>query len=161
MPSFDVVSEVDMAEVQNALLQARKELQNRFDFKGSPWEIEEKKDMLVLHAENDFKLKSLQEILMLKLAKRNISLKNIEPQKMELSSVGRARQEIKIKQGFETDIAKKVVADIKGKGLKVQVQIQEGKVRVTGKSRDDLQAVIGFLKQQDYPAALAFNNFRD
>jgi uncharacterized protein YajQ (UPF0234 family) len=117
--------------------------------------------MLVLHAENDFKLKALHEIVLGKLAKRNISLKNIESKKVEISSVGRARQELVIKQGLEGDVAKQVVAAVKATGLKVQTQIQEKKVRVTGKSRDDLQAVIQALRTADLPVALSFNNFRD
>ena len=161
MPSFDTVSEVDLSELKNALLMARKELQTRFDFRNSPWEIEEQKEMLVLHAENDFKLKALSEIVLGKLAKRNISLKNIEAKKAEISSVGRARQELVIKQGLEGDVAKQVVAAVKATGLKVQTQIQEKKVRVTGKSRDDLQEVIQALRTADLPVALSFDNFRD
>ncbi len=161
MPSFDIASEVDMAEVKNAVLQARKELQTRFDFKGVNWEIDEEKDKFVLSADDEFKLNALREVLMGKLAKRSISLKNIDPQKAEVSSVGRARQEIKIKQGFEGEVAKDLVKRIKGTGLKVQAQIQEQKVRVTGKSRDDLQEVIAFVKGTDLPAAVSFDNFRD
>jgi uncharacterized protein YajQ (UPF0234 family) len=161
MPSFDIASEVDMAEVKNAVLQARKELQTRFDFKGVNWEIVEEKDKFVLSADDEFKVKAVEQILLGKLAKRSISLKNIDPQKPEISSVGRAREEIKIKNGFETETAKKVVAVIKGLGLKVQAQIQEQKVRVTGKNRDDLQEVIAHLRQADLPVGVSFDNFRD
>jgi uncharacterized protein YajQ (UPF0234 family) len=161
MPSFDIVSEVNAAEVKNALLQARKELENRFDFRGTPWDIVEEKDQLVLSADNDFKLKALLEIVMGKLAKRGVSLKNLDPQTPEISSVGRARQVVKIKQGLEGETAKKVVQLVKGSGLKIQAQIQEKQVRVTGKSKDDLQNVIQFMRQQELPVAIGFNNFRD
>jgi uncharacterized protein YajQ (UPF0234 family) len=161
MPSFDVVSEVDMAEVKNAVLQTQKELHNRFDYRGTKWEITEEKDSLVISADNEFKLKGIYEILTGKLAKRNVSLKNIDPQTTEVSSVGRARQIIKIKQGFEGQIAKDVSTKIRGLGLKVQAQIEGQKVRVTGKSRDDLQQVIQFLREEDFPVVLNFDNFRD
>lgn len=161
MPSFDIASEVDAAEVKNALLQARKELQSRFDFKGVNWEIEEEKDKLVLSADDEFKLKTLDQIILQKLAKRNVCLKNLDHQKLETSSVGRARQEIKIKNGFETETAKQVVQVVKSFGLKVQAQIQEQKVRVTGKSRDDLQEVIARLRATELPVGVTFGNFRD
>lgn len=161
MPSFDVVSEVDLAELKNAVLQARKELDSRFDFKGVPWEIVEEKEKLVLSANDDFKLKALEQILMGKLAKRSISLKNIDAGQAEISSVGRARQELKLKQGLDSALAKRISGDVRGTKLKVQAVIEGGKLRVSGKSRDDLQAVIAFLRGQDYPQALQFNNFRD
>lgn len=161
MPSFDAVSEVEMSELLNGVLQARKELNTRFDFKNSVWEIEEQKDKLVLHAENDFKLKAITEIVLKNLAKRGVSMKNLDIEKTELSSVGRARQEVKIRQGFETEVAKQVVAAVKSLGLKTQAQIADRKVRVTGKSRDDLQAVMQKLRTVDLPAAITFNNFRD
>jgi len=161
MPSFDVSSDVDMAEVKNALLQFRKEVLTRFDFKGVNWELEEEKDKFVLSADDEFKLKTLDQMLMGRLAKRNICLKNMDHQKIETSSVGRARQEIKIKQGFEGDTAKQVVQIIKGFGIKVQAQIQEGKIRVTGKNRDDLQEVIQRLRATELPVGVDFGNFRD
>ena len=161
MASFDISSEVDMAEVKNAVLQARKELQTRFDFKNVQWEIDEQKDALVLSADDDFKLQALQQIVMGKLAKRAVSLKNIDVQKAEISSVGRARQVMKIKQGMETPIAKDIVTRIKGLGLKVQAQIQDGQVRVSGKNRDDLQAVIQFVRNEELPVGVQFGNFRD
>jgi uncharacterized protein YajQ (UPF0234 family) len=161
MPSFDIVSEVEMAEVKNAVLQARKELQGRFDFKGVHWEILEEKDKLIVSADDEFKIKAIEQILLSKMAKRSISLKNIDPQKPQISSVGRARQEIKIKNGFETETAKQVVAVVKSLGLKVQAQIQDQKVRVTGKNKDDLQAVIAHLRQADLPVGVSFGNFRE
>lgn len=161
MPSFDIVSEVDLAEVKNALLQTEKEVAGRFDFRGSNCEVKQEKEGLVLTAENEFKLKALSEILMSKLARRNVSLKNIEHEKIDLSSVGRARQVLKIKQGIESKVAKEIVVAIKEMKLKVQAQICEDKVRVTGKSKDDLQAVMAFLRSWESPVALSFNNFRD
>lgn len=161
MPSFDVASEVDMAEVKNAVNMTRKELQHRFDFRGTDWEIEEEKSGMVISAQDEFKLKSLSQVLMQKLASRGVSLKNIDPQQMEVSSVGRARQLIRIKQGLETDMAKRISRMIKETKLKVQTQVQDQKVRVTGKSRNDLQSIIQMLKGEDLPVGLSFDNFRD
>ena len=161
MPSFDISSEVDMTEVKNACLQARKELLTRFDFKGVNWEIEEQKEALVLSADDEFKLQALSQILMGKLAKRSVSLKNVAAEKTEVSSVGRARQVLKIKQGMDTPVAKEIVALIKGTGIKVQASIQERQVRVSGKSRDDLQSVIEFVRGKDLPVGVDFGNFRE
>ena len=162
MPSFDVVSEVDVMEVKNALEQARKELANRFDFRDAKAEIElhEKDELIRLTAIDKFKITALEEIVLGKLARRNISLKNIDRQEPDLSPLGHARQELKLKQGLETDIAKTIIAAIKETKLKVQTQIQDKQVRVTGKDRDDLQAVIGALKKKEFPVALNFINFR-
>ena len=117
MPSFDVVSEIDMAELNNALLMARKELASRFDFKGISWEIAEEKEKLVLSASDNFKLQALHEIVINKLAKRGIPLKNLETKDAELSSVGRARQEVLLKQGLSGENAKAVSQSIRGSGL--------------------------------------------
>lgn len=161
MPSFDVVSEVDLAEVKNAIQQARKELQTRFDYKGVQWDIVEEKNTLVLTADDEFKLQGLVQIVLGKLAKREVSLKNIDHGKLEVSSVGRGRQVLTLKQGFEAATAKEIVTKIRGAGMKVQAQIQEGKIRVTGKNRDDLQSVIALLRGEDLPVGVDFNNFRD
>ena len=161
MPSFDVVSEIDMAELNNALLMARKELASRFDFKGISWEIAEEKEKLVLSASDNFKLQALHEIVINKLAKRGIPLKNLETKDAELSSVGRARQEVLLKQGLSGENAKAVSQSIRGSGLTLQATIEGPKVRITGKSRDDLQSAIAHLRGLDFPAALSFNNFRD
>ncbi len=161
MPSFDIASDVDMAEVQNAILMTRRELQNRFDFKGTEWEIEEKENALILTASDEFKLKALDQILMGKFAKRELPLKNFSHQKLETSSVGRARQEIQIIQGLETEPAKKIVKAIKDLKLKVQAQIQDRQVRVTGKSRDELQSVMTAVRELDLPVAVTFGNFRN
>lgn len=161
MPSFDIVSEVNPMELQNAINQAQKELANRFDFKGSKAEILLEKNEIKLTAGDQFKMKALVEIVIGKIAKRNISLKSVDQGEPDLSPLGHARQVIKIKQGIETPIAKEICQFIKGKGLKVTTQIQEQQVRVTGKSRDDLQDVIAAVRAHDFPVAVSFQNFRD
>jgi cyclic-di-GMP-binding protein len=162
MPSFDIVSEVDKQEIDNALNQARKELSTRFDFKQSKAAIElAAPDLIELQAEDISHLKSLQEILIGKLAKRNVDLRNIERKDPAISPLGHARQEIRIKQGLEGDKAKEIIKEIKGLDLKVQSQLQDQQIRVTGKKRDDLQAVIQFVRGKDFGVALTFKNFRD
>jgi uncharacterized protein YajQ (UPF0234 family) len=160
MPSFDVVSEVDMMEVKNALDQANKELVNRFDFREAKAEILLEKEEIKLSAINAFKIKALEEIVLGKLARRNISLKNIERKDPDISPLGHARQELKLKMGLETDIAKTICTAIRDTKIKVQTQIQDRQIRVTGKNRDDLQAVIAFLRGQEFPVALTYTNFR-
>ena len=161
MPSFDAAAGVDLAEVKNAINQARRELGSRFDFRNVAWEIAEEKDQLVISAQDEFKLRAVYDILTAKLAGRSVSLKNIDPQPAEISAVGRARQVIKLKHGLDTPVAMDIVARIKGLNLKVQAQIMEGKVRVTGKKKDDLQTLIAFLRKEDLPVGLNFENFRD
>jgi cyclic-di-GMP-binding protein len=161
MPSFDAVSEVDMQEVQNAMNQAQKEIQTRFDFRDAKAEIILEKTEIKISAIDAYKLKALQEIVLGKLARRNVSLKNIDSQEPDISPVGHARQLLKIKQGLETENAKKVIAKIKETGLKVQTQIQDSQVRVTGKDRDDLQSVIAALRATEFPFTLNFTNFRN
>lgn len=160
MPSFDVVSEVDMMEVKNALEQAHKELANRFDFRDAKAEIKLEKESINLSAIDQFKINALEEIVLGKLARRNVSLKNIERKDADISPLGHARKELKLKQGLETDVAKTVVAAIKDTKLKVTTQIQDKQVRVTGKSRDDLQAVIAALRAKEFPVSLNYTNFR-
>jgi uncharacterized protein YajQ (UPF0234 family) len=161
MPSFDVVSEVSSMEIENAVNIAKKELANRFDFKGANAQILLEKDEIKLSADNAFKLKALTEIVIGKIAKRNISLKSVEQCEPEVSPLGHARQLIKIKQGLATDIAKQVTGYIRDSKFKVTTQIQDQQVRVTSKSRDDLQAVIAAVRAKDFPVALQFTNFRD
>jgi len=160
MPSFDVVSEVDMMEVKNALEQANKELANRFDFRDAKAEILLEKESIKLSAINQFKIQALEEIVLGKLARRNVSLKNIERKDADISPLGHARQELKLKQGLETDIAKTICQAIRDTKIKVQTQIQDRQVRVTGKDRDALQEVIAFLRAKDFPVALNYTNFR-
>jgi len=161
MPSFDIVSQVNEMELENAINQAKKELANRFDFKGSNAEIVLEKNEIKLSAENQFKIQALAEIVMGKLAKRNISLKNIERPEPDISPLGHARQVIKIKQGLETLVAKQVTGFIRDGKFKVTTQIQGQEVRVTGKSRDELQTVMAAVRAHDFPVALQFQNFRD
>lgn len=161
MPSFDIVSQVSSMEIENAVNTAKKELANRFDFKGSKAEIVLDKNEIKLSAEDQFKIKALVEIVTGKLAKRNISLKAVEVKDPDVSPLGHARQVIRIKQGLESTVAKQVTGFIRDLKLKVTTQIQGEEVRVTGKSRDDLQSVIGAVRAHDFPVALQFQNFRD
>ena len=161
MPSFDIVSQVNSMEIENAVNIAKKELANRFDFKGTKAEITLDKNEIKLSAENAFKLKALTEIVVGKIAKRNISLKNVEQCEPDISPLGHARQVLKIKQGIETEIAKQVTGFIRDSKFKVTTQIQDQQVRVTGKSRDELQAVIAAVRAKDFPVALQFTNYRD
>ena len=148
-------------EIENAVNQAKKELANRFDFKGSNAEIVLEKNEIKLSAEDQFKIKALHEIVIGKLAKRNISLKNVDRGEPDVSPLGHARQVIKIKQGMEPEVAKQVTGFIREKKFKVTTQIQGNEVRVNGKSRDELQAVIGAVRGHEFPVALQFQNFRD
>ena len=148
-------------EIENAVNIAKKELANRFDFKGAQAEIVLEKNEIKLSAENLFKLNALGEIVIGKIAKRNISLKSVEQCEPEVSPLGHARQLIKIKQGIEPEVAKQVTGFIREGKFKVTTQVQDQQVRVTGKSRDDLQAVIAAVRAKDFPVALQFTNFRD
>ena len=161
MPSFDIVSQVSSMEIENAVNQAKKELANRFDFKGSNAEIALDKDEIKLSAPDQFKIKALEEMVIGKLSKRSISMKNIERKEPDVSPLGHARQIIKIKQGIETEVAKQVTSFIRDTKLKVTTQIQDQQIRVTGKNKDDLQAVIAGVRAKDFPVALQFQNFRD
>jgi uncharacterized protein YajQ (UPF0234 family) len=161
MPSFDIVSQVNSMEIENAVNQAKKELANRFDFKGSKWEISLEKTEIKLAADNDFKVRTLNEIVVGKLAKRGISMKSIEQCDADISPLGHARQVIKLKNGIESSVAKQITTFIRDKKFKVTTQIQGDEVRVTGKSRDDLQAVIAAVREHDFPVAVQFGNFRD
>src|SRR6476620_144444 len=140
MPTFDIVSQVNSMEIENAVNQAQKELANRFDFKGSKAEIKLEKNEITLSAEDQFKIKALEEIVVGKLARRQVSLKNVDRGEPDVSPLGHARQVIKIKQGIEAPVAKQVTSFIRDKKLKVTTQILGDQVRVSGKSRDDLQA---------------------
>ena len=161
MPSFDIVSEVDKQELDNALNQARKELATRFDFKGSAAEIIFEKEKIILTAEDANRLRGLREIVIGKLAKRNVDLRNIKQEDPAISSIGHARQELKIQQGLEGEKAKEIIKAIKTENFKVQSTLQERQIRVTGKKRDDLQEVIAFVKSKDFGVATGFQNFRD
>jgi len=158
--SFDIVSEVDMQEVDNAINQAKKEISQRYDFKNSKVEIDVDEDQLKILAEDEYKLGSVIDVVQTKLINRKVSIRNLDYSKIESASGGAVRQVIKIKQGIETEIAKQIVKDIKNSKIKVQAQIMNDQVRVSGKNRDDLQAVIQLLKSQDYNLDLQFTNFR-
>lgn len=161
MPSFDIVSEIDKQELDNALNQARKELATRFDFKGTHTEILLEKDKILLIADDASRLRGLREIVIGKLSKRGVDLRNVEQVEPEISPLGHARQELKIQQGLEGNKAKEIIQAIKGQGLKVQSQLQDRQIRVTGKKRDDLQDVIAFVRGKDFGVATNFTNFRD
>jgi uncharacterized protein YajQ (UPF0234 family) len=148
-------------EIENAVNQAKKELASRFDFKGSNAEIVLEKSEIKLSAGDQFKIKALHEIVINKLAKRQVSLKSVESMPPDVSPLGHSRQVVKIKQGIEQSIAKQVTAFIRDTKLKVTTQIQGEAIRVTGKNKDDLQAVIAAVRGHDFPAALSFENFRE
>jgi uncharacterized protein YajQ (UPF0234 family) len=160
MPSFDVVSEADLQEVRNAVDQADREVGQRFDFKGSNARFELKEAEITLRAQTDFQLKQMMDILHAKLVKRGIDIAALE-KKPPVLNLNDARQLVIIKQGIETDMAKKLIKTIKDAKLKVQAQIQGEQLRVTGKKRDDLQEVIALLKGQDFGLPLQYTNFRD
>ncbi len=161
--SFDIVSEFDKQELVNAVDQVKRELSTRFDLKGSNSDIEIAEDKSINITTNDeMKLKNIYDILQSKLVKRNLSLKILDPQKIENALGGNVKQEIKLKKGLSTELAKKITGFIKDTKLKVQASIQGDSVRVTGKSRDDLQAVIKVIKEKEgeIDAPLQFTNYR-
>jgi hypothetical protein len=161
MPSFDIVSQVNSMEIENAVNQAKKELANRFDFKSSKWEIVLEKTEIKLTAADQFKVTTLNEIVIGKLAKRGISLKSVEQCEPDISPLGHARQSIKIKQGIESAVAKQITGFIRDGKFKVTTQIQGDEVRVNSKSRDELQTVIGAVRAKELPVTVQFVNFRD
>lgn len=161
MPSFDIVSEVNSMEIENAVNQANKELAGRFDFKGSNAEIKLEENEIKLSAEDEFKIRTLADIAMGKLAKRGISLKSVEKCDPDISPLGHARQVIRVNQGLSTEVAKQITGLVRGLKLKVTTQIQDQQVRVQGKNRDDLQAVMAAVRATDLPVAVQFKNLRD
>jgi cyclic-di-GMP-binding protein len=158
--SFDIVSNIDMQEMDNAVNQAIKEMTGRFDFKNSKSSIELGEKELTLASDDDFKLKSVVDILESKMIKRGISIKSLDFGKVEPASGGTVRQVVKLKQGIDQDNAKKIVKLIKDSKIKVQASVQGDSVRVSGKNRDDLQAVIQLLRNADLSLDLQFNNYR-
>jgi cyclic-di-GMP-binding protein len=160
MPSFDVVSEVNLHEAANAVDQASREVATRFDFKGVDARFEREENLLTLYAEAEFQLKQMQDMLLPKLAKRGIDIKcaKIDP---PMIAGNKARQVITLQQGIDQPLAKKIAALIKDSKLKVQTSIQGEKIRVTGKKRDDLQLVIALLRKSDLELPLQFDNFRE
>ena len=160
MPSFDIVSEVDKQEIDNALNQARKELATRFDLKDAKTEIIPEPDKIILIADDGAHLKALREIVIGKLSRRGVDLRNVEQEEPAISSVGHARQELKIKQGLEGNKAKEIIQAIKSQAFKVQSQLQDRQIRVTGKKKDDLQAVIQFVRSRDFGVADKLQKFQ-
>jgi cyclic-di-GMP-binding protein len=161
MPSFDIVSKVDLQEVDNAVNQAAKEIGQRYDFKGSKSEITLENVSLKVLADDDYKLKAVIDVLQSKFLKRGISVKAMQYGKAEQASGGMMRQIITIQQGISKEKGKEIIAVIKESKLKVQAQIQDEQVRVTGKNRDDLQDVIQLLKGKDLDVEMQFVNFRE
>lgn len=161
MPSFDVVCEPDMVEVKNALEQSNKEISTRFDFKGSESRIEHKGEELTLFADDDFKLRQVKDVLLGKLAKRNVDVRFLKEGKTEKISGDKLKQIVTIQKGISSELAKKIVKIIKDSKIKVQGSIQGDAVRVTGGKRDDLQATMALLRKEVEEAPLGFNNFRD
>ncbi len=160
MPSFDVVSELDMHEVANAVDQANRETSTRYDFKGVDARYDCTENTITMHAEVDFQLQQMLLILHEKLVKRGIDIKCLELKDVETANL-RCRQAVVLRSGLDKELAKKIVKLIKDKKLKVQSQVQGEQVRVTGKKRDDLQQVISMLKEQDLDLPLQYQNFRD
>ncbi|MGD7009153.1 YajQ family cyclic di-GMP-binding protein [Metabacillus sp. 84] len=158
--SFDIVSKVEMPEVQNAIAVALKEIQNRYDFKGSKSDIKLEKEDLVLISDDDYKLEQLKDVLISKLIRREVPVKNIQYGKVEGASGGTVRQRGKLVQGIDKDNAKRINNIIKNSGLKVKSQVQDDQVRVTGKNRDDLQQVIAAIRQAELPIDVQFINYR-
>ncbi|MGG1516786.1 YajQ family cyclic di-GMP-binding protein [Paenibacillus oryzisoli] len=158
--SFDIVSKVDMQELNNAIQQAEKEMLNRFDFKGSKSSIKLEKDQLVVVSDDEFKLQNVLDILHAKMTKRGISIKNLDYSKVEPASGQTVRQKISLKQGVDQENAKKINILIRDSKLKVKSQIQGDQIRVTGKSRDDLQAIIALLRKAEIPLDLQFVNLK-
>ena len=163
MPSFDVVSKLDMQEVDNAVNQAKKELGTRYDFRGTATEIEQTPDGIVLRSADKEHVAAAYKVLMERFVKRNVSLRALDPQEPEAGAKGSMRQLIKLKQGISTEKGKEIVKLIKDAKLKVQAQIQDEQVRVTGKNRDDLQGVIRLLRgnADEIGLDLQYINFRD
>lgn len=160
MPSFDVVSEVNLHEVSNAVDQANREVDTRFDFKGSGARFEQTESTINLSAETEFQLQQMLDILHTKLAKRGVDIASIKTDPPQIAGK-QARQTLTLIQGIDAALAKKIVKLIKDSKLKVQAAIQGEKVRVTGKKRDDLQAVIGLLRGAELEQPFQFENFRD
>jgi len=161
MPSFDIVSEIDQVELHNAVDQANKEVSNRFDFKGSDARIEMGEKLLTLFADDDFKLGQVFDILTAKFAKRGVDVRCLDKQAPQKISGNKAKQEIRLKVGIESELAKKIVRQIKDSKLKVQANIQGDTVRVSGAKRDLLQETIALVKKAVTDVPLQFNNFRD
>ena len=160
MPSFDVVSEVDLPELRNAVDQARREIENRFDFKGTSAAVELSDTTIQMKGDAEFQLEQVLDIVRMKLAKRGIDVACMDLQEVTKSGMA-VKQDILIRQGIEADLAKRIQRLIKDAKIKVQASLQEDQIRVTGKKRDDLQQVIALLRAQTFDRPLQYQNFRD
>jgi uncharacterized protein YajQ (UPF0234 family) len=160
MPSFDIVSEIDMHEVSNAVDQTNREVSTRFDFKGTDSNVELSESIATVYSESEFQLEQIVQILHAKMVKRGVDIGCLETENPEGSGKS-YKQQITFRQGIETPMARNIVKTIKNKKLKVQAAIQGDQVRVTGKKRDDLQSVIAMFKQEDLGLPLQYINFRD
>jgi uncharacterized protein YajQ (UPF0234 family) len=161
MPSFDVVSEADMIEVRNAVDQSNKEISTRFDFKGSDARVEQKENDLTAFADSEFQLGQVRDVLTNKLAKRKVDVRFLDEGKVEKIGGDKVKQVIKVKNGLDSETAKKITKVIKESKMKVQARIQGESVRVSGAKRDDLQAAMQLLRKEVPDTPLEFNNFRD
>ena len=161
MPSFDAVCEANAVEVKNAVDQSNKEITTRFDFKGSDARIEHKERELTAYADSEFQLNQVRDVLTAKMSKRNVDVRFLDLGKIEKIGGDKVKQVIKVKNGIESDLAKKIVRLIKDSKMKVQASIQGDAVRITGAKRDDLQAAIALLRKEVTEVPLEFNNFRD
>ena len=160
MPSFDIVSEIDLPELNNAIDQANKELKQRFDFKGTNAVITLSDKLVTLEADSDFQINQMRPMLYQKMTKRNVDVACIDTKEIRISGK-RAKQDLSVQEGIDQTLAKKIIKMIKDKKLKVQAQIQGEQVRVTGKKRDDLQSVMAMLKGEEFSMPIQFQNFRD
>jgi len=160
MPTFDIISEVNLHEAANAVDQANREVDTRFDFKGSGAKFELAESVITLTAENDFQLQQMMDILHIKLAKRNVDIASLKADEPQIAG-RQAKQTVTLVQGIDSPLAKKIVKLIKDSKMKVQASIQGEKVRITGKKRDDLQECIGLLRGTPLDQPLQFDNFRD
>ncbi|STO09349.1 YajQ family cyclic di-GMP-binding protein [Exiguobacterium aurantiacum] len=158
--SFDIVSEMNLEEVKNAIQIAEKEILNRYDFKGSKSEMSLENGDLVLVSDDDYKLEQLKDVMITKLIKRGVPTKNLDYQKVERALGGTVRQRVKLKSGIDKDDAKKINTAIKESKLKVKSQIQDDQIRVTAKSRDDLQAVMQLVRELELSVDAQFTNYR-
>ena len=161
MPSFDIVLEANMVEVKNALEQANKEISTRFDFKGSDARVEQKEHELTAFADDEFKLNQVRDVLVGKMSKRSVDVRFLDIGTPEKIGGDRMKQTIKIKNGIESDLSKKIVRLIKDSKIKVTASIQGDSVRITGAKRDDLQAVIALARREITEVPLTYQNFRD
>lgn len=161
MPSFDIVSKTDFGEIDNALQNVEREIAQRYDFKGSRCTIERKEQEITINADDELKLKQMHELLQGHLARRKVDPGVLDYKELEKAAGQSVRQKVAIRQGIDKDLGKRIVKEIKGSGLKVQVAIQGDELRVSGKKRDDLQAAIQFVRGLDIEQPLQYENFRD